>query len=371
MQAIAPEQVVALEVEDLRALPEDARRAEALRRAKRRGAGAVRSGDRTAAAGPPAASRRADALAAADAASHRDGRLVVGRAGARALGTVRRLIAAAKPSPLAELPVQYADYAAWQREFLQGTVLDAQLGYWKRALADLPELDLPADRPRPAVASHRGGRTGFEFGAELARRAAGSRAAGGGNAVHDAAGGVPGAALPVQRARRTLPSGVPIAGRTRPELEGLIGSSSTRWCCAATCPGDPASASYLAQVRERALDAYAHQDLPFEKLVEELAPSATWRAIPCSRCRSIWSTSRTRTARYRPGRRTLPRSHTSVKFDLRCASRRRAAACMRHVRIQHRPVRCRDHRAPGGALARRCWRASPPIRTWRLRACRC
>ncbi len=83
--------------------------------------------------------------------------------------------AAGEPSPLPALPVQYADYAVWQREWLQGEVLEQQLAYWKPALAELPALELPTDRPRPAIASYRGGRVVFEIDAALTRRAEGAR----------------------------------------------------------------------------------------------------------------------------------------------------------------------------------------------------
>ena len=315
MQVIEPELVVALEVEDLRALPEDARRAEALRRASEE---ALAPFDLS--TGPLLRAR----LLRLDERTHwllltlhhivTDGwsSAVL----ARELSALYGAHCRGEASPLAELPVQYADYAAWQREFLQGTVLETQLGYWKRALADLPELDLPADRPRPAVASHRGESTGFVFDADLAR------------ALQDL-GRREGATLfmtllasfQVLLCRWTgqadVAVGVPIAGRTRQELDGLLGCFVNTLVLRGDLSGAPGFRDYLAQVRERALDAYAHQDLPFEKLVEELAPKRDLSRNPLVQV-SFNLVNAPRAALELDGVTVerLPQSHTSVKFDL-------------------------------------------------------
>ena len=176
-----------------------------------------------------------------------------------------------QPSPLPELPVQYADYAVWQREWLQGEALEEQLGFWKRMLADLPALDLPTDRSRPPIASHRGDRVAFEIDADLTRRLKHLGRRQGATLFMTLL-----AAFQVLLYRYTgqedFAVGVPIAGRRRPELEALIGFFVNMLVLRGDLRGKPSFNAHLTCVRQRALDAYAHQDLPFEKLVLELAP---------------------------------------------------------------------------------------------------
>ncbi len=174
-------------------------------------------------------------------------------------------------SPLAELPVQYADYALWQREWLQGQVLEEQLAYWRQALAELPVLDLPTDRPRPMLASYRGARQAFEIGDELTRglKALGRRE---GATLFMTLLAAFQVLLYRYSGQTDIAVGVPVAGRSRPELEGLIGFFVNMLVLRADLSGAPSFKEHLARVRERALDAYAHQDIPFEKLVEHLAP---------------------------------------------------------------------------------------------------
>jgi len=172
---------------------------------------------------------------------------------------------------LAPLPVQYADYALWQREWLQGAVLERQLGYWKRALADVPALELPTDRRRPLVSSYRGARVRFELAPALTQALKALSRAERATLFMTLL-----AAFQVLLYRYSgqedLAVGVPVAGRSRPELEGLVGFFVNTLVLRGDLSGQPSFREYLARVRERALEAYAHQDLPFEKLVEELAP---------------------------------------------------------------------------------------------------
>ena len=174
-------------------------------------------------------------------------------------------------SPLPALPVQYADYATWQRQWLQGEVLERQLDYWRHALAEAPVLDLPTDRPRPALASHQGGRVPFEVPEPLTRalKALGLRE---GATLFMTLLAAFQVLLYRHSGQEDIAVGLPIAGRTRPELEGLIGFFVNTLVLRGDLSGEPSFKTYLAQVRSRALDAYAHQNVPFEKLVEELAP---------------------------------------------------------------------------------------------------
>ncbi|HEY2738880.1 MAG TPA: AMP-binding protein, partial [Thermoanaerobaculia bacterium] len=192
---------------------------------------------------------------------------------------------AGRLSPLPPLPVQYADFVLWQRESLRGAELERQLAFWRGALAGTPAvLDLPSDRPRPARASGRGGAVAAELSAEQvdALKALGRRA-----------GATPFmtllaafyALLHRLTGETDLVVGTPVANRRRPELEGLIGFFANtlvlRLVLRAGLPaGEPTFADLLAAVREAALSAYAHQDLPFEKLVEELAPERSLAHSP-------------------------------------------------------------------------------------------
>ncbi|HET6975221.1 MAG TPA: amino acid adenylation domain-containing protein [Pyrinomonadaceae bacterium] len=179
---------------------------------------------------------------------------------------------ARRASPLPELPIQYADFAEWQREWLSGAVLDQQIDYWRKHLSGAPpSLELPTDRPRPAVQSFNGARESFNLSrnlsvqlAELSRR-------------EDATLFMTLlAAFEVLLYRYTGQSdivvGTPVANRNRKELEGLIGFFVNTLALRTDLSGDPTFRELLARVRETSLGAYANQDLPFEMLVEELRP---------------------------------------------------------------------------------------------------
>ena len=185
-----------------------------------------------------------------------------------------------QPSPLPELPVQYADFAVWQRRSLSGDVLAAQLDYWRHQLAGAPPvLELPTDRPRPAVRKHR------NLSRPLALSPAMSRAFLG---LCRRQGVTPFMALlaawAVLLGRHTgaedLPLGSPVAGRNRREIEGLIGFFVNTLVLRVDLSGAPSFAGLLQRVREMALDAFTHQDLPFERLVEELVPERDLNRSP-------------------------------------------------------------------------------------------
>ncbi len=176
------------------------------------------------------------------------------------------------PSPLPNLPLQYADYAVWQREYLQGDgALEQQLAYWKPVLAELPVQDLPADRARPAQADSRGAWLSFEIDATLTRqlRELGRRE---GATLFMTLLAAFTVLLHRYSGQDDVAVGVPTSGRTRPEFEQLIGFFVNTLVLRVDLSGAPTFAALLARVRRTALDAYAHQDLPFEKLVEQAAP---------------------------------------------------------------------------------------------------
>ncbi|WP_437896085.1 amino acid adenylation domain-containing protein [Sorangium sp. So ce124] len=173
-------------------------------------------------------------------------------------------------SPLPPLAVQYADYAAWQRAWLSGTELAAQTAYWKEHLAGAPgPLELPTDRPRPPVQTHAGATLRRSLGKDLSERI---------DALSHELGATPFmtllAAFSVLLGRycgqRDIIVGTPIANRTRAETEPLIGLFVNTLALRTDLSGEPTFIDLLGRVRQSTLDAYASQDLPFEKVVEAL-----------------------------------------------------------------------------------------------------
>jgi amino acid adenylation domain-containing protein/FkbH-like protein len=190
----------------------------------------------------------------------------------RELTAVSADLWAGRPAALPEPPLQYADYAVWQRQWLQGEVLESQLAFWKRQLAGAPgRLGLPADRPRPPVPSFRSGRLLFTVPATLAgglRRLARERGA----TLYMVLLAAFDALLYRYAGQRDFVVGSPVVNRRRSELEGLIGFFVNTLPLRSRVAGDAPFSDLLAAVREVVLEAYAHQDLPFERIVQELRP---------------------------------------------------------------------------------------------------
>ncbi|MBV9927471.1 MAG: amino acid adenylation domain-containing protein [Acidobacteria bacterium] len=188
-------------------------------------------------------------------------------------------LAAGLPSPLPELTIQYADFAHWQRRTLQGEVFENLLGYWRRQLAGVPVLELPTDRPRPAVQSFRGNTLTYRFPAEL-MRALNVMSRREGVTLYMTLMAAFNLLLHRYSGQDDIAVGAPIANRNRLETELLTGFFVNTLVMRTDLAGDPTFRELLGRVRETALGAYAHQDMPFERLVEELQPDRSLNRQP-------------------------------------------------------------------------------------------
>ncbi|MEW5928458.1 MAG: amino acid adenylation domain-containing protein [Gemmatimonadota bacterium] len=189
----------------------------------------------------------------------------------REVSTLYEAFGRGEPSPLPELPVQYADFALWQRGRLSGEALEAQVGWWRERLAGAPPLlEIPTDRPRtagrsPVAASHH-----FSLPAEVSRGLRELSRREGATLFMTLLAGWH-ALLSRYSGQEDVVVGSPIAGRTRRETEGLIGFFVNMVALRGDLSGDPTWAELLGRTREAALGAYDHLEVPFERLVEELA----------------------------------------------------------------------------------------------------
>ncbi|MBW4508478.1 MAG: amino acid adenylation domain-containing protein [Scytonematopsis contorta HA4267-MV1] len=187
---------------------------------------------------------------------------------------------AGQPSQLPQLSIQYADFAHWQQQWLSGSVLQTQLNYWKQQLASIPPLlELPTDRPRPSIQTFQGSSVYFQLNQELTTKL---------KALSQQSGAT--LFMSLLAAFATLLSrysgqedvviGSPIANRNRSEIESLIGFFVNTLVLHAQLEGNPTFVELLERVRSMTLAAYEHQDLPFEKLVEELQPERSLSHTP-------------------------------------------------------------------------------------------
>jgi amino acid adenylation domain-containing protein len=198
----------------------------------------------------------------------------------RELRTLYAAFAAGRPSPLPPLPLQYADFAVWQRGWLQGEVLDAQVEYWAAQLGGAPPLlALPTDRKRPDAQSFRGATRGRALPAEVAA-AVRELARGEGVTLFMAMLAAGATLLGWHAGQEDVVIGTDVAGRDRGETEGVIGFFINQLALRLRLGGDPTFRELLGRARETALGAYAHQDLPFDRLVEVLNPERGRRHAP-------------------------------------------------------------------------------------------
>ncbi|MEP0858565.1 amino acid adenylation domain-containing protein [Trichocoleus sp. DQ-U1] len=182
-------------------------------------------------------------------------------------------------SLLPELPIQYADFAVWQRQYLQGEVLEKHLSYWKQQLSGNLPLELPSDRPRSAVQSNRGAIHNFAFPKDLSDAIQAFNRREGATLFMTLSAAFK-TLLYAYTGQQDILIGSPIANRDRVELEPLIGFFVNTLVLRTDLSGNPSFRELLARVREVTLGAYAHQNLPFEKLVEALQPNRKQSEFP-------------------------------------------------------------------------------------------
>ncbi|KYC40345.1 hypothetical protein WA1_27850 [Scytonema hofmannii PCC 7110] len=177
-----------------------------------------------------------------------------------------------KPNPLPKLPIQYADFAVWQRKYLFGEVLENKLNYWKTQLEGANHiLELPTDYPRPPVQTSRGATQSLMLPQTLAASLTALSRREGATLFMTLLAAF-GTLLYRYTGQEDILIGSPVAGRNRSEIEGLIGFFINTVILRTNCSSQPSFRSLLDRVRQAALGAYTHQDMPFEKLVEELQP---------------------------------------------------------------------------------------------------
>ncbi|MFJ9952084.1 amino acid adenylation domain-containing protein [Kitasatospora sp. NPDC091207] len=225
---------------------------------------------------------------------------------------------AGRPARTPELPVQYADYAVWQRERLSDGALRRRLDHWTERLAGLAPLELPTDRPRPPVRDAAGALVPLAVPADTAGRL---------TALAREHGATPFMALLAAHAvllgrwsgQRDVAVGSPVAGRDRAEVQDLVGLFLNTLVLRVDLTGRPTFAELLRQVRESALDAYGHQEVPFERLVEELAPERDPARTPLFSSMLLWQDAAGAPAPAAMGGLTperLPVGESTAKFDL-------------------------------------------------------
>jgi amino acid adenylation domain-containing protein/non-ribosomal peptide synthase protein (TIGR01720 family) len=190
---------------------------------------------------------------------------------AREVGVLYRAFSNGRPSPLPLPPIHYADFARWQQDWLKGKFLETQLEYWRNQLADLPELEVPTDFPRPRTQRHQGDRELFTLSSET-------------SVALDALGRALGATpfmvllagfetfLAISTNQKDVFVGTPVANRNRPELETVMGFFVNTLVMRIRLDGDPTFRDVVERTRKVCLESYDHQDVPFDMLVDTLQP---------------------------------------------------------------------------------------------------
>ncbi|WP_375497255.1 amino acid adenylation domain-containing protein [uncultured Nostoc sp.] len=235
----------------------------------------------------------------------------------RELATLYQAFCNGQPSPLPALPIQYVDFAVWQREWLQGEVLETQISYWLKHLENAPKvLELPTDHPRPAIQTFRGATYSFKLSKELSASLNKLSEQQGSTLFMTLLAGFQ-TLLWRYTGKEDIVIGSAIANRNRTEIEGLIGFFVNTLVLRTNLAGNPSFEELLKRVREVALGAYAHQDLPFELLVEQLQPQRDLSYTPLFQVMFVLQNA-PMSALELPGLTLTPleSSSDSAKFDL-------------------------------------------------------
>ncbi|HKP12625.1 MAG TPA: amino acid adenylation domain-containing protein, partial [Blastocatellia bacterium] len=222
-----------------------------------------------------------------------------------------------KPSPFAELPIQYADYAAWQRGWLQGEGLEQQMAYWKQQLSGAPAMvDLPTDRPRPPVQSFRGATQSFSVSKAVTDQLKALSRSEGASLFMTLLGAFK-TLLYRYTGQPDVVVGTPIDSRNWVQVEELIGIFVNTLAIRTSLSGNPSFREVIRHVRDVALGAYAHQEVPFEKLVEELDTERSLSHMPIYQVMFALGEEATTTFN-RPGLGVRPMEidNYTTKFDL-------------------------------------------------------
>ncbi|MFP2912829.1 condensation domain-containing protein, partial [Pyxidicoccus sp. 3LFB2] len=235
----------------------------------------------------------------------------------REMAAIYEAFTAGRASPLPELAFQYADFAAWQRQWLEGAVLQRQLGWWRQQLDGIPQLlQLPTDKPRPTVRTYRGATRVLTLPAQLATslRELSQRE---GVTLYMTLLAAFDVLLARYSGQTDIVVGTDIANRTHAETEGLIGFFINQLVMRTKLEGDPTFRELLGRVREASLGAYAHQDVPFEELVRELNPERSLGHAPLFQVKLVLQNQpRSRLDLPDLTMEMVPSEHHTSKFDL-------------------------------------------------------
>ena len=196
------------------------------------------------------------------------------------LSTLYQAFTQGQPSPLAQLPIQYADFAIWQRQYLTGEILETQIDYWKQHLSGIPDLlQLPTDYPRPTIRTYKGCITSFTLNKDLTTKLQ-SLSRDNGSTLFMTLYAAFSTLLYRYSSQSDIVVGSPIANRNRSEIEGLIGFFVNTLVLRTCFEENPSFKELLTQVRETTLKAYENQDIPFEQVVEALQPQRSLSHSP-------------------------------------------------------------------------------------------
>ncbi|MDZ8067339.1 MAG: amino acid adenylation domain-containing protein [Nostoc sp. DedQUE08] len=234
----------------------------------------------------------------------------------RELAGLYEAFSTGKASPLPDISIQYADFAIWQRQWLQGELQKTQLDYWKQQLADASTLALPTDRPRPPIQSFRGAIASFELSASLTDMLRSLSNQEGVTLFMTLLGAFQ-ALLYRYTGQEDICVGSPIANRNQAEIQGLIGFFVNTLVLRTHFSGNTSFLELLNRVREVCVGAYAHADIPFEQLVEELQPDRNLSQMPLFQVMFAWQEDTQKELKL-PGLTLnwLPTHGQTAKFDL-------------------------------------------------------